>query len=72
MERERAGQRIGEMGKVTHSIVHCPLQGYFEANLLMWIPAPVRMDTRATDSSKDQPARMDTRRRGVRGAKCSP
>ena len=22
------------------SIVHCPLQGYFEANLLMWIPAP--------------------------------
>ena len=54
------------------SIVHCPLQGYFEANLLMWIPAPVRMDTRATDSSKDQPARMDTRRRGVRGAKCSP
>ena len=27
------------------------------------------MDTRATDSSKDQPARMDTRRRGVRGAK---
>ena len=22
------------------SIIHCPLQGYFEANLLMWIPAP--------------------------------